>query len=341
MKIKLYCGLDLHSSSTYIGIMNEKFERVFKKRVPNELALIQERLKPFKRYLEGIAVESTYNWYWLVDGLKSLGYKVYLANPAAMERLYDGCKFQDDKYSSFRLAESLALGNLRTGYIYPKEERPIRDLFRKRLFLVNKRTSHILSLKSLIERITGMHVRSDALMKYKYEDLKQVLKNEYFLLRAMTDVRCIEVLTTQIKTIEKQVRQRCRLKEPFHYLLTVAGIGDILAMTIMLEVGTLSRFQTAGDFSSYARCVPARKESAGKKKGEGNRKNGNKYLSWAFAEAGYHARVNYEPIKKYYQRKQSKRNAAVASRAISCKLSKASFFVMRDRIKFDLKKLFC
>ncbi|OGL43705.1 MAG: hypothetical protein A2161_13340 [Candidatus Schekmanbacteria bacterium RBG_13_48_7] len=337
---KLYCGLDLHSSTTYIGIMNEKYEKVFKKRVQNELPLILERLKPFKKYLQGIAVESTYNWYWLVDALQSAGYKVHLANPAAMERLYDGCKFQDDKYSSFRLAESLVLGNLRTGYIYPKEERPIRDLFRKRLFLVNKRTSHILSLKSLIDRTTGIRIKSEDLIKFKHEDFQNLLKDEYFLMRAMADFRCIEVLSSQIKSIEKQVRQKCILKEPFHYLLTVAGIGNILAMTIMLEVGTLSRFRTAGDFSSYARCVPARKESAGKKKGEGNRKNGNKYLSWAYAEAGYHARINYEPVKKYYQRKLSKTNEAVASRALACKLAKASFFVMRDQVVFDMNKLF-
>lgn len=337
----LYGGLDLHSRTTLIGILDEKFRRVYQKRVPNELTVILERLKPFKRYLHGIAVESTYNWYWLVDGLIASGYNVHLANPAAMAEKYDGCKFQDDKYSAFRLAEFLAMGNLRTGYIYPKDGRPIRDLFRKRLFLVNKNTSHILSLKSLIERTTGIRVKSETLKKISHEDLRNLLKNEYFHMRAMADVHCMKVLTSQIKSIEKQVRQSCLLKEPFHYLLSVTGIGDILAMTIMLEVGDLSRFQTAGDYCSYARCVPARKESAGKKKGEANRKNGNKYLSWAYAEAGHHARKNYPQIQKYYQRKVSKRNKPVAARAVACKLAKASYYVMRDRIEFDVKKLFC
>ncbi len=337
----LYGGLDLHSRTTYIGIMDENFKRVFHKRVSNDLALILERLKPFKRYLKGIVVESTYNWYWLVDGLMDAGYKVHLANPAAMAETYDGCKFQDDKYSSFRLAEALAKGNLRTGYIYPREQRPVRDLLRKRLFLVNKRTAHKLSLKSLVERTTGKRYATEVLQKFSFEDFQNLFKNEYIHMRAQADHHCIELLTREITFIEKIVNQVCRLKEPFHYLLTMAGIGNILAMTIMLEVGTLSRFKTAGDYASYARCVPALKISAGKKKGESNRKNGNKYLSWAYAEAAFHARVNYERINKYYQRKCSKRNEPVAARAVACKLAKASYFVMRDRIVFDEKKLFC
>jgi len=64
--MKLYAGKDLHSSNNYIGVINEKDERLYQKKLPNELNQVLEALNPFKKELESIVVESTYNWYWLV-----------------------------------------------------------------------------------------------------------------------------------------------------------------------------------------------------------------------------------------------------------------------------------
>ena len=86
--MQLYAGLDLHSRNTYIGIMDKEFNRIFKKRVSNNLELILKTLKPFGRQLKGLVVESTYNWYWLIDGLMDNGYQcLYLANPSAIKLL--------------------------------------------------------------------------------------------------------------------------------------------------------------------------------------------------------------------------------------------------------------
>ena len=97
----------------------------------DRLGVILKELEPFKKEIQGIVVESTYNWYWLVDGLQEAKYKVHLANPAEMQR-YSGMKYTDDKWDSYWLAHMLRLGILPEGYIYPKEIRPIRDLLRKR-----------------------------------------------------------------------------------------------------------------------------------------------------------------------------------------------------------------
>ena len=141
--MQLYAGLDLHSRNTYIGIMDKEFRRVFGKRVLNKLPLILKTLEPFQDQLKGIVVESTYNWYWLIDGLMDAGYQcVHLANPSAMKQ-YEGIKHTDDQHDAFFLAQMLILGILPQGYIYPKEDRPVRDLARKRLFLVRHKTSHI------------------------------------------------------------------------------------------------------------------------------------------------------------------------------------------------------
>ena len=152
---ELYAGMDLHSRNTYVGVMEKgTMKRVYQKRIHNDLPDILVALEPFRGDLQGIVVESTYNWYWLVDGLMDAGYScVHLANPSAIKQ-YEGLKHTDDRHAAFWLAHVLSLGILPEGYIYPKEDRPVRDLLRKRLFLVRQRTSHILSLQSMIERQT-------------------------------------------------------------------------------------------------------------------------------------------------------------------------------------------
>jgi len=133
-----YVGIDLHSDNSYIGVIDKKDSRIFGKKLPNDLGVILKELKPFKKEIQGIVVESTYNWYWLVDGLQEAKYKVHLANPAEMQQ-YSGMKYTDDKWDSYWLAHMLRLGILPEGYIYPKEIRPVRDLLRKRTMLVRHR----------------------------------------------------------------------------------------------------------------------------------------------------------------------------------------------------------
>lgn len=153
--MKLYGGIDLHSNNNYVGIIDRKGKKVFKKKLPNDLEEVLKALKPYRKEIVGLAVESTFNWYWLVDGLMDNGYRVHLANPSAIKQ-YEGLKHSDDERDAFHLAQLLKLGILPEGYIYPKEERPVRDLLRKRLQLVRHRTAHILSFKSLVRAATSV-----------------------------------------------------------------------------------------------------------------------------------------------------------------------------------------
>ena len=126
--MELHAGMDLHSRDVFTGIMGPKGKRVFEKRLKNDLPLILKTLEPFRGEIKGIALESTYNWYWLVDGLMETGYDcVHWANPSAIQQ-YEGLKHTDDRHDAFWLAHLLSLGILPEGYIYPKQERPIRDL---------------------------------------------------------------------------------------------------------------------------------------------------------------------------------------------------------------------
>jgi transposase len=332
--MQLYAGLDLHSRNTYIGIMDKEFKRVFGKRVSNDLPLILKTLEPFQDQLQGLAVESTYNWYWLVDGLMDAGYQcIHLANPSAVKQ-YEGLKHSDDQHDSFFLAQMLILGILPQGYIYPREDRPVRDLARKRMFLVRHKTSHILSLQSLITRCSGQRVSTNKIKQFDAEDLQQLLQEEHKVLSAQANLDSISFYAQQIRRLEKVIKNKIKVKKEFQYLMTVPGIGNILAMTIMLEVGDINRFAKVGNFASYSRCVSSQRLSDGKSKGSGNRKNGNRYLSWAFIEAAHLSRRYNERFKSYYNRKIAQANTSLATKALSNKLARICYYIMKNQIPF-------
>ncbi len=339
---ELYVGLDLHSGNTYIGLIEKgTMKRVFEKRVRNNVEEVVWTLAPYREEIRGIAVESTFNWYWLVDGLNKAGYDcVHLANPAAIQQ-YKGLKYADDRHDAFWLAQMLSLGILPEGYVYPREERPIRDLLRKRSFLVKQRTAHIISLQSMIERNTGVHMSANALRKVKAEDIERILKEDHLVLLGTTSLETIAFLGKNIRNIEKTVKKEMKTRGAFENLHMVPGIGDILAMTIILEVGDISRFARVGDFTSYCRCVPTGRVSNGKIKGKGNAKNGNRYLAWAFVEAAYLSLRQSSRISGYYKRKALKTHRMVAIKSIASKLARACYYMLRDGVEFKEEMLFC
>jgi transposase len=338
--MELYAGLDLHSRNTYIGILDKNLKRVFKKRVVNRLEVILGTLEPFRDQLKGLVVESTFNWYWLVDGLMEEGYEQFhLANPAAIKQ-YEGLKHSDDQHDAFFLAQLLILGILPEGYIYPKKDRPVRDLARKRLFLVRNKTAHVLSLQSLIQRCCALKVSSNEMRNLSTKDIEEWLKDKHLALSAQANLESIQFLTQQILRLEKAIKEKIKLNKSFRNLMTVPGIGKILAMTIMLEVGDIGRFAKVGNFTSYCRCVPSRRLSDGKSKGTGNRKNGNRYLNWAFVEAAHLTRRHNQRFRNYYNRKTAQTNTSVATKALGNKLARICYYIMRDQVPFR-EELFC
>jgi transposase len=336
----LYTGFDLHSSNMYLGIIDKRGKRIFKKKLLNDSEIVLKTLKPYRSDIIGIVVESTYNWYWLVDLLMANGYRVHLANPAKIQR-YSGLKYADDQHDAFWLAEMLRLSILPEGYIYPKEERPIRDLLRKRGHLVRLRTSLIISLQNIISRNNGFKLKVGDVKALKTDRVAPFLTdNEDLALAGRVSKESIDFLTRQIRAIESVILKKVELREPYQTLLTIPGIGKVLALTIMLETGTVTRFAKAGNYVSYCRKVSSQWVSNDKTKGKGNRKSGNKYLAWAFSEAAEIARRYYPEARAFYNKKMQKTNIPVAHNALSHKLAKAAFYMMRDGIPFMPEKCF-
>jgi len=338
--MKLYTAFDLHSNNSYLGIIDEHGKRVYKRKLANDPAAIIETLNPFRDGIVGIAIESTYNWYWLVDLLMAEGYKVHLANPAEIQK-YTGLKYADDQHDAFWLTEMLRLGILPEGYIYPKEDRPIRDLLRKRGHLVKLRTSLIISLQNIISRNNGIKLKVGDIKILSTDRVAPHLEwNDDLALAGKVSKESIDFLTRKIKAVEAVVEKKLELREPYDRLLTEPGIGKILGLTVMLETGPISRFAKVGNYVSYCRKVSSKWISNEKKKGKGNKKSGNKYLAWAFSEAAEIARRYDENARAYYNRKAQQTNRMVAHNALAHKLARAAYYIMRDGVTFMPEKCF-
>lgn len=338
--MKLYGGIDLHSNNSVIAIKDETGKVLVCKKLPNDWKRIQQFLIPHQEMLTGLVIESTFNWYWLVDALMDAKFCVHLANTAAIQQ-YSGLKYADDNSDAQWLAEMLRLNILPEGYIYPKEERTARDLMRKRMQLVQHSTANLLSIQGMYMRHLSYKLSNNTIKKLTSEQVAHdhVATNTAQAVTANLNVmNCLKV---EIKKIEQMLLAQVKLKSEFQLLRSIDSIGNILALTIMLETGDINRFSKAGNYASYCRCIGGARFSNGKKKGGTNSKNGNRYLAWAFVEAANFAIRYNKTVKSYYQRKAAKTNQTIGIKTVAHKLSRACFYVLRDQVAFDVQKAFC
>lgn len=332
----LYCGIDLHSTNQVLVVIDENDRRLVERRLPNDLAATLQVLEPFRSELEAVAVESTYNWYWLVDGLMDHAYEARLVNTAAVKQ-YEGLKYSDDRHDAFWLAHLMRLGILPCGHIYPQPLRAVRDLLRKRLVLVRERSRNLVAVQNIAARETGAKLRSRQVRK-ALEVLP--LHDEHLIAAVAATLKVIACLDETIGAVEGQVLAALAPDPRFKLLKTMAGVGDVLAPTIALETGEIARFARVGNYSSYCRCVDSKRLSNAKIKGQGNKKCGNKYLAWAFSEAAHFA-VRYDAnARRFFDRKSAQRNKIVAIRAVAHKLARAAYFIMRDGVPYESARLF-
>lgn len=337
--MRWYSGIDLHSNNSVVVVTDETDRVVCRGRVPNELAKVLEALEPYRAELAGVAVESTYNWYWLVDGLQAAGYTVHLANPARMKR-YDGLKRSGDETDALQLAHLLRLGILPTGYIYPAAERALRDLGRRRLQLVRHRTMHVLAVENVQARETGARMSGDRVKRLSAQQVQALGFREDVTLGMQANVAVIGTLNAEIAKLERRLLQCLKPRPEYALLSTAPGIGRILGPIILLETGSIERFAAVGNYASYARCVDSVRLSNNKKKGEGNVRNGNKYLAWAFIEAANMAKRWCPEARRFHERKRARTNAIVATKALAHKLARACYHMLKTGQPFDMRRCF-
>jgi transposase len=336
----LYGGIDLHSSNSYCGVIDEHDQWVRHRRLRNNLEDVKNFFAEYKNNLAGIVIESTYNGYWLIDGLRENGYKVVLGNPSKMGD-YQGLKNQDDETDTRWLAKMLRLGIVPEGYIYPRENRPARDLLRKRMLFISARSKILNSISNQFQTWLCAKIGRNELVELSEEELYQLFREENLCLSAKAGIEIIKTIDLQIKLIERAVYEQIKELPGLGRLRALPGIDKILGMTILLEAGSMDRFATDKNYLSYCRLVESKRKSNNKNKGKGNAKCGNKILRWAYAEAAIHA-IRYPRINAYYQKLQKKKRPAVkALSIIASKIARISYKLMKDPdFNYQEEKLF-
>ncbi len=325
----LYGAIDLHSNNNYSVISDQEDQVLCERRLGNSLEEVDAFFRPFRSELNALVLESTYNGYWLMDGLAELGYEVKLANPSQMQP-YQGLKHRDDASDGLWLNRMHRLGVLPEGYIYPRPERGIRDLLRKRLFLVQHRTSLINSMKHQYQSWKAKDVSASEIKKLSSEEVSASF-DDGFVRQGVEALRqSMEALSSQISGIEASLKHVLREDRLVSQLQILPGIGPLLAWTIRLEIGELARFgEDWRPYLSYCGLVESKQESNEKIKGHGNRKNRNRYLRWAYAEAAISA-LRYPKIRVYHDRLMRKKGKIKAKAILASKIARVSFMMMRD-----------
>lgn len=335
----LYAAIDLHSNNGVLSVIDEQDHVVFERRLPSDLERVREAMAPFTAELKALAVESTYNWYWLVDGLQDAGVDVRLVNTAATPQ-YDGLKHGNDHTDARHLARLLRLGILPEGYIYPREQRGVRDLLRRRFLLVRQGVTLTNSLQCAWSRRTGHGLRSRDLQQLSAQTVEATFPDVHERLAVLSELKLLQVVRAQIDQMEGWVTDAIHHTPALHALRSIPGVGVVLGSTILLETGDIARFASVGQYASYCRMVESIRLSNGKKKGQGNAKCGNRYLCWAWIEAANFA-IRFSPeIRRWHDRKAKRKPRPLAIKAVAHKLARAGYHLIKAGGHFDVKRAF-
>ena len=211
---------------------------------------------------------------------------------------------------------------------------------RKRLYLVQKRSGLVIALKQQFLSWNALSVTKDDLYDLALENLKVLVPDETLRCQMESYLAVIRVLNDRIKIMESLIQKKAKEDGMVRRLRLLPGIGPILSTTIRYEIGDLNRFQHSKNFLSYCGLAPSIKMSNFKKKGEGDPRNRNKYLRWAFAEAAVEL-LHKPKVKKYHDKLVKKKGPVKAKGIIASKMARVAFMAMTNPdFKYEEHRLF-
>jgi transposase len=337
------CGIDLHARQMYVCVMDRQGKKLVHTNVKdNDFKFFLKLIEPDKHSLT-VCCECMFGWYWLADACQGAGLNFVLAHALYVKAIHGG-KNKNDRVDSEKLTHLLRSNLIPPAYVYPAQKRPLRALLRQRIFYVWRRAE----LLARIHSHQLAHNRRAAKQTRRSRDLweEQLLAAENHPLRQFAlknDLAMIRHFDRQIVWLEVELlRQTKEVASPDYTLLqSVPGIGQILGLTILHEIGEINRFATVKDFLSYCRLVKGTVASAGKLKGLRGAKLGNPYLRWAFGEAAVIAKRDHRLIRPLAQRLEAQMggNKFKANTVVAIKLARATYFMLKNKTVFDPERL--
>jgi transposase len=319
----LFTGLDLHKRSVFAFTVDATGEEVAREKLParaDSLALYFADLPVGPEGEHRAVAEATTGWYWVKDALVPLGVDFRLAHAKEVKAI-TGAKVKTDAKDARKLAQLLRVNLLPEAHVISDELRPLRDVLRTRLKLVERRTGALNSVARLLEKV---NVRDVA-------DLPELMQ-----LQARCHLEQAELLAAQVKELERALHPHLVPDEDVQRLLRIPGIGKVNAFTLKLEIDDIARFPSDRAFFSYCRLVPGADNSADRIKHKRSRE-GNRYLKIAFSHATVRAIQHYPEVRDWYRRKKRKKPEAVARALVAKEIARIVYHVLRKQEDFNGK----
>ena len=333
-----YCGIDLHARLLYVCIIDQEGNTILHKEISANKEQLYKLLKPYLGNIV-VGVECMPCWYWVSDFCVDIGVDFILGHALYMKAIHGG-KAKNDRIDSFKIANLIRGGNFPLAYVYPVEMRATRDLLRRRMKIVQ----HGADLKAHVVNTTSQYNLPPNKVNLKNvcarEQLKSTFKDPSVQKNINLDMVILDCYAEQLSKVEWYIQQQAKQHNPvhFHLLKSVWGIGPILALTIIYEIGNIARFDSVQNFASYARLVKCKAESAGKSYGTQGNKIGNAHLKWAFSEAAVLYLRGNDGAKKYLLKLQKRMSKAKALSALAHKLGRCIYFMLKNETVFDESK---
>lgn len=330
-----YCGIDLHARSLYVCILDQNGDICLHKEISASPGRLNTLLEPYLGQVV-VGVECMHCWYWVSDYCEEIGVEFILGHALYMKAIHGG-KAKNDRIDSFKIANLIRGGNFPLAYVYPKQMRATRDLLRRRQKMMRvgaNLKAHVANTTSQYNLpANGVNLKNVSAR----EQVRQAFTDPVVQQNINMDLAMIESYAKELDKVERYIEKQARQHNPtsLHLLRTVSGIGKILALTILYEIGDIRRFETVQDFASYARLVKCKAESAGKTYGTSGNKIGNAHLKWAFSEAAVLYLRGNDKAKRYLQKLQKRMSKAKALSVLAHKLGRCVYFMLKNETVFD------
>lgn len=333
-----YCGIDLHARILYVCILDQEGNVCVHKEISADPEKLEQILEPYIGNIV-VGVECMHCWYWVSDFCNDLGVNFILGHALYMKAIHGG-KAKNDRIDSFKITKLIRGGNFPLAYVYPKKMRATRDLLRRRTKIVR----HGADLKAHVTNTTSQYNLPPNKVNLKNKGAREQLRSTFTDLSVQKnidlDMAILDCYAQQLSKVEWYIQQQAKQHNPKHFQLlkSIRGIGPILALTIIYEIGSIDRFASVQKFASYSRLVKCKAESAGKTYGTQGNKIGNAHLKWAFSEASVlHLRGN-KKAQKYLLKLQKRMSKAKALSALAHKLGRCIYFMLKNETVFDERK---
>jgi transposase len=333
-----YCGIDLHARTLYLVVLDHAGAVRLRRNLPARPDAFLAAVAPFRPDLV-VACECVHTWYWLADLCAAQGIPFLLGDAWGMKAVH-GSKTKSDAHDADTIARLLRGGNLPLAYAYPKQKRGLRDLLRARLRLVRLRARTYGHVHTALRQLNLPPVSNDVKYKSKRGGIADAIPDAHVRRRVAADLELLDPLDAAIRYLERDIEVAARehLTPELAVLQSIPGVGLVISLTVLLEIDTVSRFESRQQFCSYARLIAPPLESAGKRVGVGCRRRGNAWLKWAFSEAAVLCAQKDERLGAYLARLTARHGTGKALGVLAHKLGRAMYHMLRTRRVFDRDK---